>query len=109
VLFDVLGGVCGRFNCIVHAYRLMTNHYHLLVDTPDGNLAKGMRELNGAYTQRLNRVYQGVGHVFQGRHKAIMVEKEAYFPELARCVVLNPVRARMVPSPGITPGAAIGP
>ena len=59
-----------------------------------------MRELNGVYTQRFNRVYQRVGHVFQGRYKAIMVEKEAYFLELARYVVLNPVRARMVGSPG---------
>ena len=49
------------------------DHYHLLVETPDGNLGKGMRELNGVYTQRFNRVYQRVGHVFQGRYKAILV------------------------------------
>lgn len=62
----------------------MTNHYHLPVETPDGNLAKGMRELNGVYTQRFNRAYVRVGHVFQGRYKAIVVQKEAYLLELAR-------------------------
>lgn len=62
----VLAGVRGRFNWRIHVYCLMTNHYHLLVDTPDGNLAKGMGELNGAYTQRFNRICARVGHIFQG-------------------------------------------
>ena len=61
VFVDVLAGVWGRFNWIIHAYCLMTNHYHLLVETPDGNLGKGMRELNGVYTQRLKRVCQQTG------------------------------------------------
>jgi REP element-mobilizing transposase RayT len=74
----------------------MDNHYHLLVETPDGNLSKGMRHLNGVYTQRFNRQHGRVGHVFQGRYKAIIVQKDAYLLELARYVVLNPVRARMV-------------
>lgn len=77
----------------------MSNHYHLLVETPDGNLSKGMRQLNGAYTQRFNRTHERVGHVFQGRYKAILVQKETYLLELARYVVLNPVRARMVRAP----------
>jgi REP element-mobilizing transposase RayT len=93
---DVLGEVCGRFNWVVHAYCQMTNHYHLLVETADGNLSKGMRQLNGLYTQRFNRRHSLVGHLFQGRYKAILVQKENYLLELSRYVVLNPVRAGMV-------------
>jgi REP element-mobilizing transposase RayT len=103
LFLDVLGGVYRRFHWVVHAYCLMTNHYHLLVETPDANLSKGMRELNGVYTQRFNRTYDRAGHVFQGRYKAILVQKEAYLLELARYVVLNPVRARMVRAPGEWP------
>jgi len=77
----------------------MTNHYHLLVETPEGNLSIGMRQLNGVYTQRFKRAHDRVGHVFQGRYKAILVQKDAYLLELGRYVVLNPVRARMVKSP----------
>ncbi len=76
----------------------MTNHYHLLVETPDSNLSKGMRYLNGVYTQRFNRKHSRVGHVFQGRYKAILVEKDAYLQELSRYIILNPVRAGMVES-----------
>jgi len=92
----VLGEVCDLFNWSVHAWCLMTNHYHLLVETPDSNLSKGMRYLNGVYTQRFNRKHSRVGHVFQGRYKAILVEKDAYLQELSRYIVLNPVRAGMV-------------
>ncbi len=94
----VVGEVCGRFNWVVHAYCLMDNHYHLLVETPEGNLAKGMRQLNGVYTQTFNRRHGRFGHVFQGRYKAILVERESYLLELARYIVLNPVRAQMVRS-----------
>jgi len=93
---EILGNVCERYNWIVHAYCLMDNHYHLLVETPDGNLSKGMRQLNGVYTQSFNRTHKRVGHVFQGRYKAILVQKEAYLLEVARYIVLNPVRAHMV-------------
>ncbi len=81
----------------------MSNHYHLLVETPDGNLSKGMRQLNGVYTQRFNRVHGRVGHVFQGRYKAIVVQKDAYLLELARYIVLNPVRAKIVRQAGRWP------
>lgn len=93
---DVLAQVCERYNWVIHAYCLMSNHYHLLIETPDANLAKGMRQLNGVYTQAFNRHHNRVGHVFQGRYKAILVQKENYLLELARYIVLNPVRAEMV-------------
>lgn len=93
---DVLGQVCERFNWRCHAYCQMTNHYHLVVETPEANLSKGMRQLNGVYTQGFNRRQGVAGHVFQGRFKGILVERDAYLLELARYVVLNPVRARMV-------------
>ena len=97
---EVLYSVVKRFNFIVHAYCMMRNHYHLLIETPDGNLSQGMRQLNGVYTQRFNRRHNRVGHVLQGRYKAILVEKNSYLLELARYVVLNPVRAGKVKSPG---------
>ena len=88
-----------RFNWVVFAYCLMGNHYHLLVETPDGNLGRGMQWLNGVYTQRFNRRHHRVGHVLQGRYKAILVEREPYLLELARYIVLNPVRAHLVDDP----------
>ena len=96
---DVLGLVCERFNWVVHAYCQMSNHYHLLLETADGNLSAGMRHLNGLYTQRFNRRHGMVGHLFQGRYKAILIQKEAHLLELARYLVLNPVRAKMVATP----------
>ena len=98
MFLEVLAEVCDRFRWVCHAYCLMSNHYHLLIETRDATLAKGMRQLNGVFTQRSNRRHHRVGHVFQGRYKAILVQKEAYLLELARYVVLNPVRAGMVRS-----------
>ena len=95
----VLAACTQRFRWLCHAYCLMDNHYHLLIETPEGNLSVGMRQLNGIYTQRFNRRHRRVGHVFQGRFKAILVERESYLLELCRYVVLNPVRAKMVEDP----------
>jgi putative transposase len=94
----VLADVCATYNWVCHAYCLMSNHYHLLIETPDANLSKGMRQLNGVYSQSFNRRHGRVGHVFQGRYKAIHVDREEYLLELARYIVLNPVRAKMVRS-----------
>jgi len=92
----VLAHAVDRFGWVCHAWCLMTNHYHLLIETPRGNLSQGMRHLNGVYTQRFNRKHGRVGHVFQGRFKAILVEKDAHLLELCRYIVRNPVAAGMV-------------
>lgn len=96
---DILALVCRRFNFVIHAYCEMTNHYHVVIETVEGNLSQGMRQLNGLYTQHFNRRHRLVGHLFQGRYKAILVQKESYLLELMRYVVLNPLRARMVHTP----------
>jgi putative transposase len=98
-LLQVFAECVGRFGWACHAYCLMANHYHFLVETPLPNLARGMRQLNGIYTQRFNRRHGRVGHLFQGRYQAILIEKDSYLQELARYVVLNPLRARLVKRP----------
>ena len=85
-----------RYNCVLHAYCLMSNHYHLLVETPDANVSAFMRHLNSVYTQKFNYHHKRAGHVMQGRFKSILVQKDQYLLELARYIVLNPVRAGMV-------------
>ena len=77
----------------------MDNHYHILIETPDGNLSIGMRQLNGVYTQAFNKSHRRTGHLFQGRYKAILIQKDSHLLEVSRYVVLNPVRARMVEQP----------
>jgi len=95
----VLCSVTKRYHFLLYAYCLMNNHYHLLIETPEGNLSKGMRQLNGRYAQRFNQRYQRVGHLLQGRYQAILVDKENYLLELCRYVVLNPVRAKIAKNP----------
>lgn len=97
---SLLASCIERFHWICHAYCLMDNHYHLLIETPNANLQEGMRQLNGVYTQAFNRRHARVGHVFQGRYKSILVERDSYLLELCRYIVLNPVRAQMVEHAG---------
>lgn len=96
---EILAHCCERFHWAIHAWCQMSNHYHLIVETAEANLSAGMRQLNGVYTQSVNRRHRRVGHVFQGRYKAILVERDSYLLELSRYVVLNPVRAAMVRHP----------
>lgn len=95
----LLGQSAERFRWILTAYVLMPNHYHLVVQLTDQMLSRGIKWLNGRYAQYFNRRHARVGHLFQGRFKGILVEKEAYQLEVLRYVALNPVRARMTASP----------
>ncbi len=88
-----------RLNLLVHAYCLMRNHYHLLLETPDGNLSLALRQLNGVYAQGFNRRHERVGHLFQGRFGSSLVERDTYLLEASRYIVLNPVRAEIVACP----------
>lgn len=99
IFLETLQKTNNRYNWICHAYCLMNNHYHLVIETNDGNLSKGMRQLNGVYTQTYNRRHHKVGHIFQGRYKAILIQKESHLIEVSRYVVLNPVRAKAVEKP----------
>jgi putative transposase len=96
IFLETLTQVVARFGWICHAFCLMGNHYHLLIETPKANLSHGMRQLNGVYTQRFNRAHDRVGHLFQGRFKSIVVDKEAYLLALSRYIVRNPVAAGWV-------------
>jgi putative transposase len=88
-----------RYGAVIHAYCLMSNHYHLLLETPNGNLSQIMRHINGAYTTYFNVKRKRAGHLFQGRYKAILVEADEYATELSRYIHLNPVRAGIVANP----------
>jgi REP element-mobilizing transposase RayT len=88
-----------RHGAVFHAYCLMSNHFHLMVETPLGNLSRIMKHVNGSYTTYFNVRHNRVGHLFQGRYKALLVQADAYAAELSRYIHLNPVRAKMVPSP----------
>ena len=88
-----------RYNAVIHAFCMMDNHYHLLLETPSGNLSQIMRHINGAYTTYFNVKRARSGHLFQGRYKAILVERDEYAKELSRYIHLNPVRAKLVEEP----------
>ena len=89
-----------RYGAVIHVYCLLSNHYHLLLETPAGNLSQIMRHINGAYTTYFNVKRKRAGHLFQGRYKAILVEANEYALELSRYIHLNPVRAGMTANPG---------
>jgi len=88
-----------RYGAVIHAFCLMNNHYHILLETPTGNLSQIMRHLNGAYTTYFNVKRKRAGHLFQGRYKAILVEADSYGLELSRYIHLNPLRAGSVNRP----------
>lgn len=88
-----------RYDAVIHVFCLMDNHYHLLLETPSANLPQIMRHINGAYTTYFNNKHRRAGHLFQGRFKAILVDKDAYAKELSRYIHLNPVRAKVIDLP----------
>jgi putative transposase len=99
-LLEVVAQALSRFDAEALAYCLMGNHYHFVLHTRQANLSLLMRHINGVYTQAFNRRHNKVGPLFQGRFKAILVDRDAYLLEVCRYVDLNPVRARMVRKPG---------
>jgi len=94
-----LGETVRRFSWVIHEFVLMTNHFHIVIETPEPTLSRGMHWLNQSYAQWFNRRHDRVGHLFQGRFKGFLIEKESYLLEVLRYVVLNPVRAHMVERP----------
>lgn len=90
---DILGETVSRFGWLCCAYCLMNNHYHLLLETPQPNLSKGMKHLNGVYSQRFNKKTGRVGHLMQGRYNSLLVDKDSYLLTLSRYIVMNAVTA----------------
>src|SRR4030067_396555 len=88
-----------KYNVVIHCYVLMSNHYHLIIETPEANLSKVMHYINGSYTTYFNIKRKRSGHLFQGRFKSIIVDKDNYLLELSRYIHLNPVRAGIVEKP----------
>ena len=95
VFIDALEEACGRCGWRIHAFALMGNHYHLLLETPEANLVDGMRWLQGTYTKRFNGRHKQWGHLFQGRYKALLVDCDGdYFGTVCDYIHLNPARAK---------------
>lgn len=88
-----------KHNFVFYAYCIMDNHYHLLLETPDGNLSKGMHYINSIFAQQFNDRHERSGHLFQGRYKSFLVQKESYLLAVSRYIVLNPVRSGTVSHP----------
>jgi REP element-mobilizing transposase RayT len=98
-LLETFAGVVATFGWRCHAFCVMENHYHLLVETPEANISAGMQQLNGRYAQRFNQRHNRTGHLFQGRFYSVLVDREAHLLETCRYVVLNPVRAGVCAHP----------
>ena len=96
---ELLAEVVRRFRWIVYTYMLLDNHFHLVIETPEATLSRGMQWLLGTYVNRFNRRHDRVGHLFQGRFKGVLIEKETQLLNVLRYVALNPVRANMVKTP----------
>lgn len=92
----VIEEACTLFNVSLSAYCLMNNHYHLLIRTPEGNISRFMRHVNGVYTQRFNRKYKRDGSLFRGRFKAILIQADEYLTQVVKYIHNNPVKARVV-------------
>ena len=97
-----------KYGIRLHCYVLMTNHYHLLMETLEGNMSKVMHYVNASYTNSINRKRGRVGHLLQGRYMAILIERDSYLLELSRYIHLNPVRAKMVERPEAYPYSSYG-
>jgi len=89
-----------KYNILIHCYVLMSNHYHLIIETPEGNLSRAMHFINGSYTTYINIKKKRSGHLFQGRYKSILVDNDNYLLELSRYIHLNPLRAGIIEKPG---------
>lgn len=100
MFLETFGEVSARMQWRCHAYCLLNDHYHLVIETPKANLSKGMRQLNGVFTQRFNQRHDRGGHLFQGRYKAVVVERNRFLKEVCRHVLLNPVHLGLVRKPG---------
>jgi REP element-mobilizing transposase RayT len=93
---ETLFAACARFGWILHAYAILSNHFHIALETPEANLVHGMQWLASTFGNRFNRLVRQRGHVFQGRYKALLVEDAEYLLQLVNYIHLNPVRAGMV-------------
>src|SRR3989337_3724867 len=96
---EILKDYHDRYDILLHSFVLMNNHYHRILETPQGNLLKVMHGINGGYTGYFNRKYGRLGHLLQGRYKGIVVDKDRYLIELSRYVHLNPMRAGIEEKP----------
>ena len=99
LFLSILADAALTFDALIHAYCLMPNHFHLLIETKDSNLSQIMKRLLGLYTVRFNRRHKRLGHLFQGRYKALIVDKDAYFLQLSRYIHLNPVKSKLAKQP----------